>query len=112
MHINRKMVSLFFEIKRSLPETIRVNLKISSPDVGQHMVKIHSLSNDNRVKNLIERFLVLADHRWLNFIEPLSESVSADFEIKKKVGEQIIQHKSNGEPCEHLYTHPAPPKIN
>ena len=91
MHIDRKMVSLFFEIKRSLPKPIRDNLKISAPDIGQKLVKIHSVLDDNRLKNLIERFLVLADDSWLNLIKPLSQAAAKDFEHKKKVSEQIIK---------------------
>ena len=92
MHIDRKMVSLFFEIKRSLPEAIRKNLMISSPNIGQMLVKIHSLSSDNRLKNLIERFLELAGDGWVARIEPLNESAAKNFSHKQKISEQIINH--------------------
>jgi len=92
MYIDRKMVSLFFEIKRSLPEATRESLKISAPDIGHNLVKIHSSSDDNRLKNLIERFLELAGDEWVRRIKPLKKSVAKRFNYKKKIGEQIINH--------------------
>ena len=92
MYIDRKMVSLFFEIKRSLPENIRESVKISAQDVCQRLVKIHSLSNDNRLKNLIERFLELAGDDWMTRIEPLNKSIAKSFSYKQKISEQIIKH--------------------
>lgn len=92
MIIDRKMVSLFFEIKRSLPRSIRENLKISAQDVGFKLVKIHSLSSDNRLKNLIERFLQLAGDEWMGRIKPLKKSIAANYLYKKKIGEHILNH--------------------
>lgn len=92
MYIDRRMVSLFFEIKRSSPQSIRKSLMISAPDIGHTLVKVHSLSNDNRLKNLIERFLELAGDEWMRRIKPLNKSASANFLYKKKISEHILNH--------------------
>jgi len=92
MHIDRKMVSLFFEIKRSLPEKNRDELKISAPGIGHNLVKIHSSSNDNRLKNLIERFLELAGDEWMRRIKPLKKSDAKSFIQKRRISEQITNH--------------------
>ena len=92
MYIDRRMVSLFFEIKRSSPQSIRQKLMISAPDIGYTLVKVHSLSDDNRLKNLIERFLELAGDEWMRKIKPLHKSISANFIHKRKIGEQILNH--------------------
>jgi len=92
MQIDRNMVSLFFEIKRSLPSDERNSLKISSPTIGQQLVKIHYSTGDNRLKDLIERFLEFAGEDWTRRIRPLRKSITKDYAYKRKVGEQIINH--------------------
>jgi len=90
MNIDRRMVSLFFEIKRSSPESIRESLMISAPDIGFTLVKVHSISSDDRLRNLIERFLELAGDEWIRRIKPLKKSVAANFMQKQKIGEHIL----------------------
>lgn len=59
------MVSLFFEIKRNMPYEQREEMKISSPTVGNSLVKVYQHSSNKTLKRLIRDFMRQAGEDWL-----------------------------------------------
>ena len=90
MYINRQMLRLFFEIKRSIPLSLRTKLKISEPNIGNKLVILHTHTNDNRLKNYIERFLELADGEWINQITPVNDHSSEIYIQKKHICDKFL----------------------
>lgn len=70
MNIDRPMVSLFFEIKRNMPFDERNDMKISAPDVGDRLVSIYRASNNQALRQLIEKFMSRAGSDWKSQLEP------------------------------------------
>jgi len=64
LNINRPMATIFFEIKRSMPFESRKNMKISSPDVGERLIDIYDASNNEALRQLIEKFMAKAGLDW------------------------------------------------
>ena len=62
--IDRPMVNLFFEIKRSMPFESRKNMKIASPDVADRLIDIYDASNNPSLRLLIEQFMAKAGQEW------------------------------------------------
>ena len=91
MKINRQMLSLFFEIKRSVSIENREQLQLSAPNIGNKLVILHSSTQNARLKDLIERFFELAeDAQWANKIIPLDAEAHAQYEKKKQVCEKLF----------------------
>ena len=63
-NIDREMVSLFFEIKRNMPFEQRDPMKISSPLIGHQLINVYRQSNNNALKQLIEKFMDSAGGDW------------------------------------------------
>ena len=62
MHINqlkidRSQASLFFKIKTLVSLNNRDKLKLSSPDLGDHLLEIYFKSNNDVLKGLIRNFI-------------------------------------------------------
>ena len=93
MHIDRQMVGLFFEIRRSLPLNTRKNLKISENGVERKLIILHTHTSDKRLKNLIERFLQLSGEHWMDKIKPLKKHESFQYAKKKKICEKILNQQ-------------------
>jgi len=75
MNIDRPMVNLFFEIKRTLPSESRDTIKLSAPDIGERLLDIHQASSGDRyLQALIERFFVRAGEDWSERIAEFSKS--------------------------------------
>lgn len=66
MQINRKMVTLFFEIKRNMPYEHREKMKIASPDLAQQLTVIYKKSKRHSLKESIEKFMSLAGDEYLD----------------------------------------------
>lgn len=64
LNIDRQMVGIFFEIKRSLPFEERDAMKIAAPGMGKKLVDIYKKSNSKRLKKLIEKFMHRAGDDW------------------------------------------------
>lgn len=64
MHIDRPMVSLFFEIKRNMPIEERDGMKIAAPDLGEKLVNVYRGTQDSTLKKLVSHFLTLAGSEW------------------------------------------------
>ncbi len=64
MNIDRKMVSLFFEIKRNMPYEQREDMKIAANDLGAKLVGIHQESQNESLNMLIEQFMERAGPEW------------------------------------------------
>ena len=91
MKINRQMLSLFFEIKRSISIENREKLQLSAPNIGNKLVILHTNTENLRLKDLIERFFELAeDAKWANKIIPLDAESHAQYEKKKQVCEKLL----------------------
>jgi len=85
------MLSLFFEIKRSISIENREQLQLSAPNIGNKLVILHSNTQNARLKDLIERFFELAeDVQWANKIIPLDAEAHAQYEKKKQVCEKLF----------------------
>lgn len=56
MNIDRKMVKLFFHIRKNVPTEIRRGMKLSSPTLESDLVAIFSIIDDNKVKAAITEF--------------------------------------------------------
>jgi len=93
MHIDRQMVGLFFEIRRSLPLNTRKNLRISENGVERKLIILHTHTSDKRLKNLIERFLQLSGEHWMDKIKPLKKHESFQYAKKKKICEKILNQQ-------------------
>lgn len=78
MNIDRKMVSLFFEIKRNMPYEQREDMKIASHDLGERLVGIYQESDSSTMRMLIEQFMLRAGPKWAG---KLSSSVTPKFKI-------------------------------
>ena len=70
MNIDRYMAKVFFEVKRSLPPQLQTDMKISSPDIGNIMVRLYLDSQDDNIKRLSEVFLERAGKDWVDKIRP------------------------------------------
>jgi len=91
MKINRQMLSLFFEIKRSVSVENREKLQLSAPNIGNKLVILHTNTQNLRLKDLIERFFALAeDAQWANKIIPLDAEAHAQYEKKKEISERLL----------------------
>ena len=90
MHIDRQMVGLFFEIRRSLPLSTRKNLRISESSVERKLIILHSYTADIRIKNLIERFLLLSGEHWMDKIQPLEKHETCQYTRKEQICEKIL----------------------
>lgn len=64
MNIDRKMVNIFFEIKRNMPFELREDMKIASPDLGARLVGIYQESDSSPLRTLIEQFMLKAGPEW------------------------------------------------
>jgi hypothetical protein len=64
LNIDRQMVGIFFEIKRSLPFEERDGMKIAAPGIGKQLISIYQESNSKNQKQLIEKFMHLAGNAW------------------------------------------------
>lgn len=69
LNIDRKMVNLFFEIKRNMPLDTRGDMRIASPDIGHQLLKLHQQSEDTNLRRLIEKFMQHAGSEWINKLE-------------------------------------------
>jgi len=69
MNIDRPMVSLFFEIKRNMPQDKRDEMKISAPDIGKRLISIYRKTNNQSLKQLIETFMTRAGADWAKQLE-------------------------------------------
>lgn len=65
LNINRKMVGLFFEIKRCMPFEQQESMKIAAPGIGIQLIKLHQESDSQTLKQLIEKFMQLAGDDWV-----------------------------------------------
>lgn len=81
MNIDRKMVSLFFEIKRNMPYEQREDMKIASHDIGERLIGIYQESDDRTMKTLIEQFMLRAGPKWAG---KLSSSLTTKFKIGRE----------------------------
>lgn len=70
MNIDRYMTKVFFEIRRNLPAQLQTDMKISSPDIGDIMVRLYLDSDDENIKRLTELFLEHAGENWVDKIRP------------------------------------------
>jgi len=88
MQIDRQMLGLFFEIKRSLPLNTREKLKISDSNVCKKLVVLHNHSDDDHLKEVIERFLTFSCEEWLKQITPLEKYSNDD--NKERIRQKIL----------------------
>ena len=65
MNIDRDMVNLFFEIKRSIPREKQIEMRISNPRIGEIITSIYCKTNDENIKLLTRIFLQRAGDDWL-----------------------------------------------
>ncbi len=61
MKFNRRMVSLFFHIKRRVPLKNRHKTLISEPQLEKKLIKIYKESDDKTLRAMIKTFLKHAD---------------------------------------------------
>ena len=91
MKINRQMLSVFFEIKRSLSVQNREKLQLSAPNIGNKLVILHTNTNNPRLKDLIERFFELSqDKQWANKIIPLDAKTHSHYKKKKQFCDKLL----------------------
>ena len=91
MKINRQMISVFFEIKRSLSVDNRGKLQLSAPNIGNKLVILHANTNNPRLKDLIERLFELSeDTQWSNKIIPLDAKSHAHYQKKKQFCDKVM----------------------
>ena len=82
MNIDRKMVSLFFQIKRQMPHELREDMKIASHDIGDRLVTIYKASDGDRtMRMLIEQFMLRAGPEWAG---KLSNSALPKYSVTPK----------------------------
>ena len=81
MNIDRKMVTLFFEIKRNMPFEQREDMKIASHDLGDRLVGIYQESDNRTMRMLIEQFMMRAGPKWAG---KLSSSVTPKFRFRRE----------------------------
>jgi len=65
MKLDRYMVNLFFEIKRSLPLEQQRNMLVSSPDIGEIMTDLYQTTPNENIKLLTGIFLERAGENWI-----------------------------------------------
>lgn len=64
MHIDRQMAKLFFDIKHKIPFEHQIKLKLASPKLGENLVDLYQVSNNQSIKTLIEDFMARAGICW------------------------------------------------
>jgi len=93
MNIDRYMVNLFFEVRRNLPKSEQAQMKISSGDLGEQMVAVYQLTEDENIRLLIEVFLERAGDGWIDKIHPKKRYHGISVGRRKRERKQTQQQK-------------------
>jgi len=93
MRINRQMAGLFFEIRRSVQPCIQDQLKISDPHIAGKLIILHNKSIDERLKSLIEQFIIHAGEQCTELAENLNKEASLAHINKCKLYDKILHVK-------------------
>ena len=64
MKMNRKLINLFFKIKKKAPEKYQGRLKLTDSNIIQNLIFIHAKTEDSHQKYLIEKFLELSNRGY------------------------------------------------
>ncbi len=86
MNIDRPLVNLFFQIKRTMPLESRENMKISSPDIKQNLILAYKNSDDETLKSMIEDFLTRTSNDWKAQVNSNSKFRTIDAIVKRMQG--------------------------